>query len=125
MVGRKVRRRGDQYATRNPVSASGPGLCLLDGRYVRRMGTARMDRPNFRRERRSAETSQGYRKGDALDRRRGALDLGRANQLNDLSWCDLLVIGTQNETNQPSGHVPALAPKLDWVIDPIAQARSG
>jgi hypothetical protein len=44
-------------------------------------------------------------------------------KFNDLSWCDLLVIGAQSETNQPTGHVPAFAPKLEWVIDLIGQAR--
>ena len=45
-------------------------------------------------------------------------------KFNDLSWCDLMVIGAQSETMQPDGHVPAFAPKLEWVIDLIAQARS-
>ena len=43
---------------------------------------------------------------------------------NDLSWCDLIVIGAQSETNQPDGFVPAFAPQLDWVIDLITQARA-
>jgi hypothetical protein len=34
------------------------------------------------------------------------------------------VIGAQSETMQPDGHVPAFAPKLEWVVDLIAQARS-
>jgi protein gp37 len=45
-------------------------------------------------------------------------------KFNDLSWCDLMVIGAQSETMQPDGHVPAFAPKLGWVTDLIAQARS-
>jgi protein gp37 len=45
-------------------------------------------------------------------------------KFNDLSWCDLLVIGAQSETNQPTGRIPAFAPKLEWVIDLIGQARS-
>jgi protein gp37 len=45
-------------------------------------------------------------------------------KFNDLSWCDLVVIGAQSETNQPTGYVPAFAPKLEWVIDLIAQARA-
>jgi protein gp37 len=45
-------------------------------------------------------------------------------KFNDLSWCDLVVIGAQSETMQPDGHVPAFAPKLEWVVDLIAQARS-
>jgi protein gp37 len=43
---------------------------------------------------------------------------------NDLSWCDLIVIGAQSETNQPDGFVPAFAPQLDWVMDLIGQARA-
>lgn len=43
---------------------------------------------------------------------------------NDLSWCDLIVIGAQSETFQPHGHEPAFAPKLDWVINLISQARA-
>jgi protein gp37 len=45
-------------------------------------------------------------------------------RFSDLSWCDLMVIGAQSETRQPDGFVPALAPKLEWVIDLIAQARA-
>jgi protein gp37 len=45
-------------------------------------------------------------------------------KFNDLSWCDLVVIGAQSETMQPDGHVPAFAPNLEWVTDLIAQARS-
>jgi len=43
---------------------------------------------------------------------------------NDLSWCDLVVIGAQSETKQPDGFVPAFAPPLEWVVDLIAQARA-
>lgn len=43
---------------------------------------------------------------------------------NDLSWCDLIVIGAQSETNQPDGFVPAFAPQHDWVMDLIMQARA-
>ena len=45
-------------------------------------------------------------------------------RFNDLSWCDLLVIGSQSATNQPSGFVPAFAPELEWVFDLVAQARA-
>jgi protein gp37 len=45
-------------------------------------------------------------------------------KFNDLSWCDLMVIGAQSETHQPDGFVPAFAPKLEWVVDLIAQARA-
>jgi protein gp37/ParB-like chromosome segregation protein Spo0J len=42
---------------------------------------------------------------------------------NNLSWCDLVVIGSQTSTNQPDGHVPAFAPKFDWVVDVVNQCR--
>jgi hypothetical protein len=45
-------------------------------------------------------------------------------RFNDLSWCDLIVIGAQSETFQPHGHVPAFAPKWEWVVDLVAQARA-
>ena len=45
-------------------------------------------------------------------------------KFNDLSWCDLMVIGAQSETVQPDGFVPAFAPEFEWVIDLIAQAKS-
>ena len=45
-------------------------------------------------------------------------------EFNDLSWCDLMVIGAQSETVQPNGFMPAFAPEFEWVIDLIAQARS-
>ena len=41
-----------------------------------------------------------------------------------MSWCNLVVIGAQSETMQPDGHVPAFAPKMEWVIDLIAQAST-
>jgi protein gp37/uncharacterized protein GlcG (DUF336 family) len=34
---------------------------------------------------------------------------------NDLSWCDLVVIGSQTSTRQPDGFVPSFAPEFDWV----------
>lgn len=45
-------------------------------------------------------------------------------KFNDLSWCDLMVIGAQSETVQPNGFVPAFAPEFEWVIDLISQARA-
>lgn len=42
----------------------------------------------------------------------------------DLSWCDLVVIGAQTGTAQPSGYVPALAPAFDWVVDVVLQCRA-
>lgn len=41
----------------------------------------------------------------------------------DLSWCNVVVIGAQTATRQPSGSVPAFAPPYDWVHDVIAQCR--
>jgi protein gp37 len=42
---------------------------------------------------------------------------------NDLSWCNLVVIGSQTATNQPDGHVPEFAPEFDWVVDVVNQCR--
>jgi protein gp37 len=43
---------------------------------------------------------------------------------NDLSWCDLVVIGAQTDTVQPGGkRIPAFAPKFDWVVDVVNQCR--
>lgn len=42
---------------------------------------------------------------------------------NDLSWCDLVVIGSQTSTTQPEGFVPAFAPEFDWVFDVVSQCR--
>lgn len=42
---------------------------------------------------------------------------------NDISWCDLLVIGSQTSTTQPTGFVPAFAPEFDWVVDVVNQCR--
>jgi protein gp37 len=41
----------------------------------------------------------------------------------DLSWCNLVVIGAQTQTNQPTGNVPAFAPQFDWVVDVVNQCR--
>lgn len=43
---------------------------------------------------------------------------------NDLSWCDLLVIGSQTATVQPEGPSPAVAPDFVWVMDLVGQARA-
>lgn len=40
----------------------------------------------------------------------------------DLSVFDWVVIGAQTATNQPSGHVPAFAPPIEWVSRIIVQA---
>lgn len=45
-------------------------------------------------------------------------------KFKDLSWCDLVVIGSQTSTTQPDGFVPAFAPKFDWVVDVVNQCRS-
>jgi protein gp37 len=42
---------------------------------------------------------------------------------SDLSWCDLVVIGSQTSTNQPEGHVPEFAPEFDWVVDVVNECR--
>jgi hypothetical protein len=42
---------------------------------------------------------------------------------NDLSWCNLVVIGAQTSTNQPTGNVPAFAPQFDWVVNVVNQCR--
>lgn len=42
----------------------------------------------------------------------------------DLSWCNLMVIGSQTATRQPGGTVPAFAPPFEWVADLVAQARA-
>lgn len=44
-------------------------------------------------------------------------------RFKDLSWCDLVVIGSQTSTTQPSGYVPAFAPQFDWVFDVVTQCR--
>jgi len=42
----------------------------------------------------------------------------------DLSWCDLMVIGSQTSTTQPGGvHVPEIAPEFDWIVDVVNQCR--
>jgi protein gp37 len=45
-------------------------------------------------------------------------------RFNDISWCDLMVIGGQTSTNQPDGFVPEFAPDFDWVFDVVDQCRS-
>ena len=42
---------------------------------------------------------------------------------DDLSWCDLVVIGSQTSTNQPDGRVEEFAPEFDWVVDVVNQCR--
>lgn len=44
-------------------------------------------------------------------------------EFSDLSWCNLVVIGAQTATTQPDGHVPAVAPHFDWVVDVVMQCR--
>lgn len=43
---------------------------------------------------------------------------------NDLSWCDLVVIGAQTATNQPTGYVPAKQAHFEWVFDVVAQCKA-
>ena len=42
---------------------------------------------------------------------------------NDLSWCNLVVIGAQTSTTQPEGYVPEFSPEFDWVVDVVNQCR--
>lgn len=42
---------------------------------------------------------------------------------SDLSWCNLVVIGSQTSTTQPDGHVPEFAPEFDWIVDVVNQCR--
>jgi len=42
---------------------------------------------------------------------------------NDLSWCNLVVIGSQTSTTQPDGYVPSFAPEFDWIVDVVNQCR--
>jgi protein gp37 len=44
-------------------------------------------------------------------------------QFSDLSMFDWIVIGSQTETEQPTGIVPAFAPPFEWVARLVAQAR--
>lgn len=44
-------------------------------------------------------------------------------KFDDLSWCNLVVIGSQTATTQPDGPVPAFAPEFDWVVDVVNQCR--
>ena len=42
---------------------------------------------------------------------------------NDLSWCNIVVIGSQTSTTQPEGFVPEFAPEFDWIVDVVNQCR--
>lgn len=44
-------------------------------------------------------------------------------KFDDISWCDLMVIGSQTSTNQPDGYVAEFAPEFDWVVDVVNQCR--
>lgn len=44
-------------------------------------------------------------------------------KFSDLSWCNLVVIGSQTETHQPTGPVPSFSPQFDWVVDVVNQCR--
>jgi len=45
-------------------------------------------------------------------------------KFNDLSWCDLVVIGSQTSTTQSDGYVAEFAPEFDWVVDVVNQCRA-
>ena len=44
-------------------------------------------------------------------------------RFTDLSMFDWVIIGSQTETRQPDGVVPAFAPPFEWVARIVAQAR--
>ena len=44
-------------------------------------------------------------------------------KFNDLSWCDLVVIGAQTGTSQPDGWHAPFAPKFEWVADVVQQCQ--
>jgi len=45
-------------------------------------------------------------------------------EFEDLSsWCSMVAIGSQTETHQLCGNVPAKAPEFDWVVDLVNQCR--
>ena len=44
-------------------------------------------------------------------------------QFNDLSWCNLMVIGSQTQTYQPDGLSPAIPANFDNVVDVVIQCR--
>jgi len=45
-------------------------------------------------------------------------------KFEDISWCNLVVIGAQTSTNQPDGFVPAFSPDFEWVYDVVEQCKS-
>ena len=44
-------------------------------------------------------------------------------KFNDLSWCNLVVIGAQTATQQPEGYVPEKPVNFEWVWDVIRQCK--
>jgi protein gp37 len=42
---------------------------------------------------------------------------------SDLTWCNLVVIGSQTSTNQPDGYVAEFSPEFDWIVDVVNQCR--
>lgn len=45
-------------------------------------------------------------------------------KFEDISWCNLVVIGAQTSTNQPDGFVAAFSPDFEWVYDVVEQCKS-
>lgn len=43
---------------------------------------------------------------------------------SDLSWCNLVVIGAQTATNQPTGYVPAKPVPFEWIYDVVTQCKA-
>ena len=44
-------------------------------------------------------------------------------EFGNLSWCDLVVVGGQTSTTQPTGYVPEFAPEFEWVSDVYQQCK--
>lgn len=44
-------------------------------------------------------------------------------KFDDISWCDLVVVGAQTSTTQPEGFVPAFSPQFEWVYEVVEQCK--
>jgi protein gp37 len=44
-------------------------------------------------------------------------------KFHDISWCDLVVVGSQTSTTQPEGFVPAFSPQFEWVYEVVEQCK--
>jgi protein gp37 len=70
------------------------------------------------------ESAMGKFSGDGIVKWVSLEPMTEPIRFNDISWCDLMVIGGQTSTNQPEGFVPEFAPDFDWVFDVVDQCRS-